>query len=254
VYKSWGSGARGFGSCAALFSSCFRPMPNANSTTKRPRAKQVAKAKSRPARPAAKHSAAKNAAARPSGKQPTGAAKQSVGPTNPVTRRQLDTIRSVFADLDFDDQEHFDARSDTSFFHIDTGVGELEDVRVVHRPGLLSVHARFGVAPKEAHRRELEHFAARLNACLLHGCVVVSDEPRLRYRTSLNDARVADLEKGYVAGLIADVLGMIEAVDLPLILIAKGESADAAIEKVLEVEEAMILPPATAKKVAERRT
>lgn len=238
-------------------------MPKATSRTKRPAAKKPAKAQSKATRPAAKRSAAKRpatkrpaakkAAARPSAKQPTRAAKQPAGPTDPVTRRQLETIRNVFAKLDFDYEECFDGKSETSFFHIDTGVGELEDVRVLHQPGLLSVHARFGVRPKEEHRRELERFAARLNACLLHGCVVVTSEPRLQYRTSVSYAHVADLEEGYVAGLVSDVIDMIETIDLPLILIAQGNPADAAIEKVLELEEATILPPATAKKVPARR-
>lgn len=239
-------------------------MPKATSRTKRPAAKKPAKAQSKATRPAAKRSAAKRpatkrpaakkaAAARPSAKQPTRAAKQPAGPTDPVTRRQLETIRNVFAKLDFDYEEHFDGKSETSFFHIDTGVGELEDVRVLHQPGLLSVHARFGVRPKEEHRRELERFAARLNACLLHGCVVVTSEPCLQYRTSVSYAHVTDLEEGYVAGLVSDVIDMIETIDLPLILIAQGNPADAAIEKVLELEEATILPPATAKKVPARR-
>lgn len=238
-------------------------MPKATPRTKRPAAKKPAKTQTKPKRPAAKRPAnkrpaskrpaAKKAATRPSAKQPTRAAKQPVGPTDPVTRRQLETIRNVFAKLDFEYEEHFDGKSDTSFFHIDTGVGELEDVRVLHQPGLLSVHARFGVLPKEEHRRELERFAARLNACLLHGCVVVTSEPRLCYRTSVSYAHVADLEEGYVAGLVSDVIDMIETIDLPLILIAQGNPADAAVEKVLELEEATILPPATAKKVPVRR-
>lgn len=244
-------------------------MPKATTRTKRPAAKKPAKAQSKAKRPAAKRSAAKRsaakrpatkrpaakqpAAARPSVKQPARAAKP-VGPIDPVTRRQLETIRNVFAKLDFDYEEHFDGKSETSFFHIDTGVGELEDVRVLHQPGLLSVHARFGVRPKEEHRRELERFAARVNACLLHGCVVVTREPRLQYRTSVSYAHVADLEDGYVAGLVSDVIDMIETIDLPLILIAQGNPADAAIEKVLELEEATILPPATAKKVPARRS
>jgi hypothetical protein len=228
-------------------------VPKATKSTTRP-AKKSATKRTKAKRPAAKRPAAqKPSAKRPSAKQPTRPPKPPTGPADPITRRQLETIRSVFTKLDFDFEEHFDPKSDTSFFHIDTGVGELEDVRVLHQPGLLSVHARFGVLPKQEHRRELERFAARLNACLLHGCVVVTAEPRLHYRTSVSYAHVADLEEGYVAGLVGDVIDMIETIDLPLILIAQGNPADAAIEKVLELEEAAILPPATAKKVPARR-
>jgi hypothetical protein len=234
-------------------------VPKATKRTTRP-AKKSAKKRAKAKRPAAKRPATKRATAkqpvakRPSAKQPTRAAKQPVGPTDPGTRRQLETIRTVFGKLDFEYEEHYDGKSDTSFFHIDTGVGELEDVRVLHQPGLLSVHARFGVLPKAEHRRELERFAARLNACLLHGCIVVTAEPRLQYRTSVSYAHVADLEEGYVAGLVSDVIDMIETIDLPLILIAQGNPADAAIEKVLELEEATILPPQTAKKLPARRS
>jgi hypothetical protein len=228
-------------------------VPKATKSTTRP-AKKTVKKRAKAERPASKRPAAKQpAATRPSVKQPTRAAKKPVGPSDPTIRRQLETIRSVFRKLDFDYEEHFDGKSDTSFFRIDTGVGELEDVRVLHQPGLLSVHARFGVLPKAEHRRELERFAARLNACLLHGCVVVTAEPRLQYRTSVSYAHVAELEEGYVAGLVSDVIDVIETIDLPLILIAQGNPADAAIEKVLEIEEATILPPATAKKVPARR-
>jgi hypothetical protein len=229
-------------------------VPKATKRTTR-HAKQPATKRTKAERPATKRPAAKTpATTRPSAKQPTRAAKQPVGPTDPATRRQLETIRNVFARLELDYEEQFDPKSDTSFFHIDTGVGELEDVRVVHQPGLLSVHARFGVLPKAEHRRELERFAARLNACLLHGCVVVTAEPRLQFRTSVSYAHVTDLEEGHVAGLVSDVIDMIETIDLPLILIAQGNPADAAIEKVLELEEATVVPPATAKKVPARRT
>jgi len=229
-----------------------KPSPKTRTKAKRPAAKRAAT--QRPAagkRPAA---AKAPASTRPSTKPPARAAKQPVGPVEPATRRQLETIRSVFDKLQFDYEEHYDPKSDTSFFTIDTGVGELEDVRVLHQPGLLSVHARFGVRPRPEHRRELERFAARVNAALLHGCVVVTDEPRLHYRTSMSYALVTDLEEGYVAGLVGDVVDMVETIDLPLILIAQGNPADAAIEKVLELEEATILPPATAKKVPARRT
>ena len=232
-------------------------MPKATQRTKRPAKKTASKAakqRAKAKRPAAKKPKPQPTSKRPAAKQPTRTAKQPVGPSDATTRRQLETIRSVFGKLDFDYEEHYDAKSDTSFFHIDTGVGELEDVRVLHQPGLLSVHARFGVRPQEEHRRELERFAARLNACLLHGCVVVTGEPRLQYRTSVSYAHVAELEEGYVAGLVSDVIDMIETLDLPLILIAQGNPADAAIEKVLELEEATILPPTTAKKLPARRT
>jgi hypothetical protein len=234
-------------------------VPKATKSTTRP-AKKTAKKRAKSKRPAAKRPAAKRSTAkqavakRPSAKQPTRAVKQPIGPTDATTRRQLETIRSVFDKLDFEYEEHYDAKSDTSFFHIDTGVGELEDVRVLHQPGLLSVHARFGVRPRPEHCHELERFAARVNACLLHGCVVITGEPRLQYRTSVSYAHVAELEEGYVAGLVSDVIDMIETIDLPLILIAQGNPADAAIEKVLELEEATLLPPATAKKLPVRRT
>jgi hypothetical protein len=232
----------------------LRPVPKATKSTPRP-AKKPAKKRTKTERPATKRAAAKKKAAtkRPSAKQPARAVKPPVGPADPTTRRQLDTIRNVFDKLDFEYEESYDAKSDTSFFHVDTGVGELEDVRIVHQPGLLSVHARFGVLPKPEHRRELERFAARLNACLLHGCVVVTAEPRIQFRTSVSYTHVTDLEDGYVAGLIGDVIDMIETIDLPLILIAQGNPADAAIEKVLELEEASVLPPASAKKVPPRR-
>lgn len=230
-------------------------MPKATKSRPRP-AKAPAKKRTKAQRPATKRSASKKkpATERPSAKQPSRAVKPPVGPADPVTRRQLETIRNVFDKLDFEYEEHYDAKSDTSCFHIDTGVGELEDVRVVHQPGLLSMHARFGVRPEPKHRRELERFAARLNACLLHGCVVVTAEPRVHFRTSVSYAQVTDLEEGYVAGLVGDVIDMIETIDLPLILIAQGNPADAAIEKVLELEEASVLPPATAKKVPPRRS
>jgi hypothetical protein len=229
------------------------PTAKKKAATKKPArpAKKPARAAKTPAR-AAKTPA--RAAAKParSHKQPT--RSTPAGPTNPATRRQLETIRAVFTKLAFDYEEHHDAPSETSFFHIDTGVGELEDVRVVHQPGVVSVLARFGVLPKAEHRRELERFAARLNAYLLHGCVVVTAEPRLCYRVSVSHAHVGELDEGYVAGLIGDVIDMVETIDLPLILIAQGNPADAAIEKVLELEEATILPPPTAKKVPARRT
>lgn len=234
-------------------------MPKATKSTTR-RTTPPPKTRTKAKRPAAKRRAAERPAAkksppatRSSTKPPTRAKKPAVGPAEPATRRQLETIRDVFTKLEFDYEEHYDAKSDTSFFHIDTGVGELEDVRVVHQPGLLSVHARFGVRPKPEHRRELERFAARLNAGLVHGCVVVTDEPRLHYRTSMSYALVTDLEEGYVAGLVGDVVDMVETIDLPLILIAQGNPADAAIEKVLELEEATILPPTTARKLPARR-
>lgn len=49
------------------------------------------------------------------------------------------------------------------------------------------------IRPRPEHQRELERLAACMNACLLHGCVVVSGSPpRLAYRTSMSYALVKE--------------------------------------------------------------
>jgi hypothetical protein len=63
------------------------------------------------------------------------------------------------------------------------------------------------------------------------------------YRVSVDYSRVKNLEGGYVAGLVADVIDKLPVLDLPLILIAKGATADAAISKLLELEEVQVGEP-----------
>ncbi len=169
--------------------------------------------------------------------------KKASGPKEASIRRQLKTIRSVFASLGLEFTERYDGASRKSHFSIDTGVGELEDIQVIHVPGVLTLYARFGVRPEERHRRELERFASRMNSALHHGCVVLhGTPPGVSFRASVDYSSVKDLERGYVGRLLGDAISMIETIDLPLVLIAQGKRADEAIAQVLELPEVALLP------------
>ncbi|MDB4884039.1 MAG: hypothetical protein JWL95_2805 [Gemmatimonadetes bacterium] len=158
-------------------------------------------------------------------------------PSHPATQRQLATIRKLWKQLDLDVEETFDPAYDMSFFAIDTEVSELQSLHFVHVPGLLSGHAVFGVRPAEKHRREVERFAQLFNAGTHEGTVVVrSGAPcTVMYRASINYSKVKNLDIKYVAGLFDHIIDAIPEVDLPLILIAQGKSAAAAIAQVLEL-------------------
>lgn len=197
------------------------------------------------------------------GKAPKATAKRALakgskpvkGPKEPLTQRQLATIRDVFSGLELSFTEDYDAHTGTSYFTIDTGVGELEDIRVVHIPGVLTLYARFGVRPKEEHRRELERFASQMNAGMHHGCVVLhGSPPQVSFRASVDYASVTDLDRGYVGRLVGDAVSMIQAIDLPLILIAQGKPADAAISEVIEIEEVPFSPQPPKKTVKAKKT
>lgn len=177
------------------------------------------------------------------------------GPKEASTRRQLETIRKALRALKLGFEEAWDATTQVSFFTIDTGVSELETLCLQHEPGVLVALAEFGVHPAEARRREVERLAARLNASWYHGCaLVLRGRPvRIVYRASVDYSRVKNLEAGYVAGLVANVIDAIPVVDLPLILVAKGKSADEAIAEVLELEELKVGPKAPVKRVRKGR-
>jgi hypothetical protein len=181
-----------------------------------------------------------------------GRSSKPQGPAEASTKKQLATVRAVFERLGFRVDEAWDAKTETSFFTIDTGVGELESLRFLHRPGFLVAYAVMGVTAPAGRRAEVERFAARFNAGAHHGCVVVrSGTPvRIVYRVSVDYGKVKDLEAGYVASLVEDVIDTIPAIDVPLILIAKGTPADEAIARVLELEEVAIEPPRSAKSAA----
>jgi hypothetical protein len=112
-----------------------------------------------------------------------------------------------------------------------------------------------GVTAPAARRPEVERFASRFNAGAHHGCVVVrSGTPvRVVYRVSVDYGKVKDLEAGYVASLVEDVIDTIPAIDTPLILVAKGTSADDAIAQVLELEEVTIGLPNEAKPIKKKK-
>jgi hypothetical protein len=146
---------------------------------------------------------------------------------------QLRTIRKVFSDLRFVFTERDDPETKTTFFTIDTD-GETDAIYVVHEPGLLTLYASFAVRPEKKQRKELERFASRLNAGIHDGCVVIRENAIL-YRVSINYRMVKNLHSEYIASAIDRLTDMIEPIDVPLILIAKGSSADEAIEKVLDL-------------------
>jgi hypothetical protein len=147
------------------------------------------------------------------------------------TRRQLRTIRKVLKKLKIDHRERYDAKDDTSFFQISQGGDDrLESAHLVHGPGLLDVYGRFGVrAPNR--ESELLRFANIFNALNRQGCLFSEAGGTIVYRDSVCYSRVKDLEPGYVAGLIAGLIDMIKTIDLPLIEIANGKTAAAALDK-----------------------
>jgi hypothetical protein len=152
-------------------------------------------------------------------------------PKEASTRRQLATIRKVLDEIQLTYEERYDAKAGTSSFDIDADP-KLDSVKMIHSPGLLALYGVFGVKPKEARLRQVEHFATLFNRVNESGCVFVRENGQVAYRASVNYSRVKDLEAGYVAGLVGDLMDAMDAIDLPLILIAKGKSAQAAVEQV----------------------
>lgn len=176
------------------------------------------------------------------------------GPTEVTTRRQLATIRKAFALLEVSADEVWDPKTETSFFIIDTGLSELETLCFQHSPGVLVAVAELGVHPAEARRAEVERFAARFNASSPTACaMVLSGSPvRLAFRVSVDSSRVQNLEAGYVTALMAQVIDLTPVMDLPLIEIARGSTAKRAVEKLLQLEELPVGPPAKERRRARR--
>jgi hypothetical protein len=152
-------------------------------------------------------------------------------PKEAATRRQLATIRKVLDQIELTYEEHYDAKAGTSSFDIDADP-RLDSVKMIHSPGLLALYGVFGVQPKEARLRQVEHFATIFNRVNDSGCVFVRENGQVAYRASVNYRMVENLEAGYVAGLVGDLMDVMDAIDLPLILIAQGKSAQAAVEQV----------------------
>jgi hypothetical protein len=148
------------------------------------------------------------------------------------TRRQLRTIRKVLKRLAIAYRERYDAADDKSFFVLARGGDDgLESAHLVHGPGLLDIYGRFGIrAPKR--QTELLRFANIFNGVNRQGCLFATPDAAVVYRDSVCYSRVKDLEPGYVAGLIAGLIDMIPVIDLPLIQIAKGKTADAAVKEI----------------------
>lgn len=153
-------------------------------------------------------------------------------PKHASTRKQLRTIRKVLDKLKIEYRERYDQEDDYSFFDIGArNAGRVESCHLVHGPGLLSLHGRFGVrAPAQVAR--LTQFANIFNRVNRQGCLLVEEQGVIVYRDSVCYSRVKDLEPGYVAGLVAGFIDMIEVIDVPLISIAKGKSAEAAVNDV----------------------
>lgn len=154
-----------------------------------------------------------------------------------TTSRSLQTIRTVFKKLGFRFTER-KGEAATTFFAIEAD-GELEAVHAVYEPGTLAMYFVLGVKPARKRETELLRFAGRFNNMTHSGCVVVRDEGKkaktlsVALRGTLEHRKVQDVEEGYVASVVAEMMDLVEAVNLPLILIAKGATADAAIAKTL---------------------
>ncbi|MBK7579874.1 MAG: hypothetical protein IPI67_06670 [Myxococcales bacterium] len=152
-------------------------------------------------------------------------------PKAATTRRQLRTIRQVLGRLQTKCKERYDAEEETNFFSIVVDEGDpLAEAHLVHYPGLVAIYGVFAIKPAKRHRAELLAFANAFNAALHQGTAVVRSDGRLVYRAAVSYRKVKDLDPGYVAGLIADLFSVIDLIDLPLILVAKGKTARAAIK------------------------
>ncbi len=166
--------------------------------------------------------------------------------------KQLDTVRGVLRALGLRAEETSDASTQTTFFAIDTGVSELDGIQLLHRPGLVAAYALFGVRPPAARMKEVEKLTLLWNAATHTSTLIVRETGQVALRASVDYSRVKDLEGGYVAGLVSELVELVPAVDMPLILIAKGKTAKAAVDEVLVMAEATIAWPPAAKANAKK--
>jgi hypothetical protein len=153
------------------------------------------------------------------------------------TAKSLANVRSVFRKAQWNFTEQKDG--DTHYFDVQAD-GEIESVQGVYQPGCLTLYLVFGVHPAQKRRAELLDFANRMNQFAHSGCVVVRDDGAkgkkltVLYRTSVDHRKIEDLDERYVASLIADLMDMVQTIDVPLVLIAKGTKAKTAILRTLD--------------------
>ncbi|GMV18511.1 MAG: hypothetical protein AMXMBFR56_67350 [Polyangiaceae bacterium] len=153
------------------------------------------------------------------------------GPKAASTRRQLATVRNVLGRLGLKFEEKYDPEAETNYFAVDLrGPDVLAEVHLVHEPGLVALYGVFGVKAPRTRRAELLAFANLFNAAFHQGTLTVRKDGRLVYRAACSYRKVKDLDQGYVASLFADMLDVVDLIDLPLILVAKGKTAAAAIK------------------------
>lgn len=149
-------------------------------------------------------------------------------PKEASTRRQLVTIRKFLKRVKISFKERYAPKEDTSYFTLE-GPSELESFSLVHQPGCLTMYSVFGVkAPKKQHG-ELEHFATVFNRAVHDGTLVVMENGSLVHRLSVCYRKVENLGEKYIASMLATMIESMEIIDLPLIQIAKGLTAKAAI-------------------------
>ncbi|HEY8076388.1 MAG TPA: hypothetical protein VIF62_19820 [Labilithrix sp.] len=168
--------------------------------------------------------------------------------------KSLANVRSVLRALKLKSEETSDPATQTTFFAIDTGVSELDGIQILHRPGLVAAYALFGVRPPASRAKEVEKLTLLWNRSTHTSTLTLRETGQVALRVAVDYSRVKELEGGYVAGLISEIVELVPAVDMPLILISKGKTAAAAVDEVLVIAEATISwPPETKAKKTKKK-